>query len=96
MDSFQPPAFCNTTDKKILSQVLNDYDQETADFYRWKVTYSQEKLQQLFEEKLKMNFGAILDIKQWNVARVVASASSKSSAQRRLLRLERNWRFAVP
>ncbi len=58
-----PPAFCNTTDKKILSQVLNDYDQETADFYRWKVTYSQEKLQQLFEEKLKMNFGAILDIK---------------------------------
>ena len=58
-----PPAFCNTTDKKILSQVLNDYDQETADFYRWKVTYSQEKLQQLFEEKLKMNFGAILDMK---------------------------------
>ena len=58
-----PPAFCNTTDKKILSQVLNDYDQETADFYRWKVTYSQEKLQQLFEEKLKMNLGAILDMK---------------------------------
>ena len=58
-----PPAFCNTTDKKILSQVLNDYDQETADFYRWKVTYSQEKLQQLFEEKLKMNFGSILDMK---------------------------------
>ena len=58
-----PPAFCNTTDKKILSQVLNDYDQETADFYRWKVTYSQEKLQQLFEEKLKMNFGTILDMK---------------------------------
>lgn len=58
-----PPAFCNTTDKKILSQVLNDYDQETADFYRWKITYSQEKLQQLFEEKLKMNFGAILDMK---------------------------------
>ena len=58
-----PPAFCNTTDKKILSQVLNDYDQETADFYRWKVTYSQEKIQQLFEEKLKMNFGAILDMK---------------------------------
>ena len=58
-----PVAFCNTTDKKILSQVLNDYDQETADFYRWKITYSQEKLQQLFEEKLKLNFGAILDMK---------------------------------
>ena len=58
-----PPAFCNTQDKKILSQVLNDYDQETADFYRWKVTLTQEKLQQLIEEKLKINLGEILDLK---------------------------------
>ncbi len=57
-----PPAFCNTTDKKILSQVLNDYDQETADFYRWKVTLTQEKLKQLLDEKLKMSFGDILDL----------------------------------
>lgn len=57
-----PPAFCNTTDKTILSQVLNDYDQETADFYRWKVTLTQEKLKQLLDEKLKMNFGDILDL----------------------------------
>ena len=57
-----PPAFCNTTDKKILSQVLNDYDQETADFYRWKVTLTQETLKQLLDEKLKMNFGDILDL----------------------------------
>lgn len=57
-----PPAFCNTTDKKILSQVLNDYDQETADFYRWKVTLTQEKLKQLLDEKLKMTFGDILDL----------------------------------
>ena len=57
-----PPAFCNTTDKKILTQVLNDYDQETADFYRWKVTLTQEKLKQLLDEKLKMNFGDILDL----------------------------------
>ena len=58
-----PPAFCNTTDKKVLSQVLNDYDQETADFYRWKVTLTQEKLQQLIADKLKMDFGKILDLK---------------------------------
>ena len=57
-----PPAFCNTTDKKILSQVLNYYDQETADFYRWKVTLTQEKLQQLLDEKLKMSFGDIIDL----------------------------------
>ena len=58
-----PPAYCNTTDKKVLSQVLNDYDQETADFYRWKVTLTQEKLQQLIADKLKMDFGKILDLK---------------------------------
>ena len=58
-----PPAFCNTNDKKVLSHVLNDYDQETADFYRWKVTLTQEKLQQLLEEKLKLNVGSILDLK---------------------------------
>ena len=60
---FNPPAFCNTQDKKILSEVLNDYDQETADFYRWKVPLTQEKLQQLIADKLKMDFGAILDMK---------------------------------
>ena len=60
---FNPPAFCNTQDKKILSEVLNDYDQETANFYRWKETLSQEKLQQLIADKLKMDLGAILDMK---------------------------------
>ena len=60
---FNPPAFCNTQDKKILSEVLNDYDQETVNFYRWKETLSQEKLQQLIADKLKMDLGSILDMK---------------------------------
>jgi SpoIID/LytB domain protein len=60
---FNPPAFCNTQDKKILSEVLNDYDQETVNFYRWKETLSQEKLQQLIADKLKMDLGAILNMK---------------------------------
>lgn len=60
---FNPPAFCNTQDKKILSEVLNDYDQETVNFYRWKETLSQEKLQQLIADKLKMDLGVILDMK---------------------------------
>lgn len=57
-----PPSFCNTQDKKVLSQVLNDYDQETADFYRWKVTLTQKKIQQLLEEKLKLDVGFVLDL----------------------------------
>ena len=60
---FNPPAFCNTQDKRILSQVLNDYDQETVDFYRWKVTLTQEKLQQLIADRLKMDLGSVLDMK---------------------------------
>lgn len=57
-----PESYCNTNDKKILSQVLNDYDQETSDFYRWKVEYSQDELSHLIEDKLKIEFGQIVDL----------------------------------
>ena len=57
-----PEAFCNTTDKHILSQVLNDFDQETPDFYRWHVDYTQERLRSLISEKMKMDLGDILDL----------------------------------
>ena len=57
-----PEAFCHTSDQKVLAQVLNDYDQETTDFYRWKVTYSQTKLKSLIEERTKKTFGDILDL----------------------------------
>ena len=54
--------FCNTKDKEILSQVLNDYDQETTEFYRWRVEYTTEELTALINEKLKMDFGTITDL----------------------------------
>ena len=57
-----PDAFCNTTDQKVLSQVLNDFDQETTDFYRWSQTYSQAEVKQLLEEKLEVLFGDIIDL----------------------------------
>lgn len=57
-----PEAFCNTTDKTILSQVLTDYDQETSNFYRWKVEYSQKQLSELIRRKSGMDFGEILDL----------------------------------
>lgn len=58
-----PKSFCNTTDKRILSQVLNDYDQETTDFYRWRVKYSQEELSELVEKKLGAGLGTVTDLK---------------------------------
>ena len=57
-----PNAFCNTTDQKVLSQVLNDFDQETTDFYRWTQIYSQAEVKQLLEEKLEVQFGNIIDL----------------------------------
>lgn len=57
-----PSAFCNTQDKKILSQVLLDYDQTTTDFYRWKVEYSNKELSELIKEKSGMDFGEIIDL----------------------------------
>ena len=52
-------VFCNTTDKAVLSQVLNSYDQETTHFYRWTVSYTQQELQQLLFKKLNHHFGQI-------------------------------------
>lgn len=57
-----PKAFCNTTDKKILSQVLNNYDQETTDFYRWKVEYTQDELSKLIKERSGIDYGQIIDL----------------------------------
>jgi SpoIID/LytB domain protein len=56
------PSFCNLTDRKIISQVLNDFDQETKDFFRWKIQYTQEELRDLINTKTKMDFGDIIDL----------------------------------
>ena len=54
--------FCHTNDSRILSQVLNDYDQETPDFYEWRVEYTQEELSELVNRKTKLDLGDIIDI----------------------------------
>ena len=54
--------FCDTSDAAVLRQVLNDYDQETRDFYRWTVEYTQEQLRSLLERNLKMDFGDIVSL----------------------------------
>ena len=54
--------FCNTNDKEVLAQVLNDYDLETNDFYRWTVEYTIDEISDLVREKLKDDFGTITDL----------------------------------
>ncbi len=58
----KPDPYCNTKDKRILSQVLNNYDQETVDFYRWTVSYTTDELSELVSRKSGIDFGRILDL----------------------------------
>ena len=57
-----PEAFCNTADKRILSQVLNGYDRETPDFYRWAERLSREKIAGLLRDRLYRDLGDIIDL----------------------------------
>ena len=58
-----PEAYCHTTDARILAQVLNNYDRETTDFYRWRVDYTQEELASLIREKSGLDLGQIIDLR---------------------------------
>lgn len=55
-------VFCDTKDEKILSQVLNDYDLETRDFYRWRTEYSRTEVSDLVRRRSGMDFGTIRDL----------------------------------
>lgn len=57
-----PEAFCNTTDKNILNQVLNNYDQETVNFYRWTQKYTQKELGDLILSRSGIDYGDIIDM----------------------------------
>ena len=52
-------CFCDTRDKEILGQVLNNYDQETVDFYRWRVEYGRAELSDLVARRSGIELGLI-------------------------------------
>jgi len=57
-----PSAFCNTRNKEVLTQVLNDYDQETQHFYRWQVMLTQAEIKDLLFRKIGVDVGDVLDL----------------------------------
>ena len=57
-----PEAFCDTHDVNVLRQILNNYDQETTDFYRWKVEYTQQELSELIKNRSGIDYGGIVDL----------------------------------
>lgn len=52
-------CFCDTRDKEILGQVLNNYDQETVDFYRWTQEYDIDGLSELVSRRSGHRIGRI-------------------------------------
>ena len=58
----RPDVFCNTTDAEVLSQVLNSYDRETPDFFRWQVRYTRSHLSALVADRSGIDFGTITAI----------------------------------
>ena len=79
-----PRAFCNTQSKKILANILNNYDQETTDFFRWKVRYTQEELAEIIRTQTRTDYGDILDLipmqrgKSGRITRLKIVGSKKS------------------
>jgi stage II sporulation protein D len=57
-----PDVYCNTSDRYILRQVLPLIDQETVDFFRWKVIYDREELEKIIREKSGMDVGILLNL----------------------------------
>ncbi len=69
-----PTAFCNTTERKVLSQILVDFDRPTNDFFRWQIKYAQEEIAALIKTKSGIDFGSIKDlvaVKRGNSARII-------------------------
>jgi SpoIID/LytB domain protein len=54
-----PKAYCNTNDVAILKQILPSFDQETTDFFRWRVDYSREELERIVHKRSGIDFGTI-------------------------------------
>ncbi len=54
--------YCGMANQQILRQVMVNYDQQTTDFYRWTVTYSQQELHDLIMAKTGIDFGDIIDL----------------------------------
>lgn len=57
-----PESYCDTQDPTVLGQVLNGYDRETSDFYRWQVSYTAEELSELVTRRSGIDFGTILNL----------------------------------
>ncbi len=91
-----PDSFCNTSDRKILRQVLNNYDCETTDFYRWEVRYTQSELAPLLRERSGIDFGNIVDLEplergtSGRITRLLVTGTARSMVLGKELEIRRS------
>jgi SpoIID/LytB domain protein len=57
-----PEAYCNTRDEHLLKKILPDSDRETKSFFRWKIEYSRQELEEILREKSGFDFGTLKEI----------------------------------
>jgi stage II sporulation protein D len=58
----EPDAYCNTEDASVLDKILPGFDRETTAFFRWKVAYGREELEEILREKSGLDFGTLKTI----------------------------------
>lgn len=66
--------FCGRASSGLLSQVLNSYDRETGDFFRWQAVYGREELSALFAAKSGADVGeiqALVPVRRGTSGRIV-------------------------
>ena len=59
---FEPDAYCNVKDDRLLEKVLPDFDQETKGFFRWIVSYTRRELEEILKTKSGIDFGSVVDV----------------------------------
>jgi stage II sporulation protein D len=80
-----PPAFCNTQAKELLARILPGFDQETSDFYRWRVSYAGDELCTIIESRLGIDIGRIKSLEPLERGQSSRIIRLKISGERRTL-----------
>ncbi|HXU07498.1 MAG TPA: SpoIID/LytB domain-containing protein [Blastocatellia bacterium] len=57
-----PLAYCAMPNAELLAAILPGFDQETRDFYRWRVEYSQDELSEILQSRFGVDFGGIYSL----------------------------------
>ena len=58
----KPAAFCNTDSGELLARILSGFDQETRDFFRWRVEYANDDLSNIIFDRTGLDLGRLVSL----------------------------------